>query len=66
MRSWNFVLAGVFIFFALSLLSVAVNVASEAKTAQILVAPDFGQPADQAWDSWRSSIFDLFSFLPLF
>lgn len=60
---WNFVLAAAFIFAAATLLSVAIDMVADARRAQILVAPEFGQLADQAWDGWRSSLFDLFSFL---
>ena len=61
MKSWNFFYAAVFVFVAVTLLTVAVDMMGDAQRAQILVAPDFGQLADQAYDDWRSSIFRFFS-----
>lgn len=62
MNIWKFVAAGLFLFLALVALTVSVNIAAEYRHAQILVAPEFGQLADQAWDSWRGSVLNLFSF----
>jgi hypothetical protein len=64
MRNWNLLFAVVFAFLALSLLGVAANVAADAQTARLLVEPEFGQLADQAWDSWRTSVLTFFRFLP--
>lgn len=65
MSNWNFVFAVIFAFMALSLLGVAANVATDTQTAQILVEPEFGQLADQAWDSWRSSMVRIFSYFSI-
>ena len=62
MGSWNLLFAVLFAFMALSLLGVAADVATEPQAAQILVEPEFGTLADQAWDQWRSSIMRLISF----
>ena len=61
MKSWNFVIATLFVFVAVALLTGAIHIVGDAQQAQILVAPDFGQVADQAFDEWRLSIFRFFS-----
>lgn len=61
-NAWNFIIAGIFVFLAVLMLTSVVHVASEYKHAQLLVEPTFGQLTGQAWDSWRHSVLNLFSF----
>ena len=60
MKGWNFFYATIFVFVAVTLLTVAIDMVGDAQRAQILVAPEFGQLADQAYDDWRSSILQFF------